>query len=175
MNFINFAGSERRIDLTKGKYFYSPSQKDQSKVVSPQTAQPKSEPKVSNANNRTPTRGNASGMRAARKRRGSASNVYKKVSDVSGRAYQSAIRRRKNKLGAKIGRAIQGAAKSIRLNPGKAAIGLSIAGGLGYAASRALQNRKPKSFRDRVSGNSLVKKLGSKLRKVRSDKGRKRK
>lgn len=171
MNFINFA--KLKTDPSGQKYYFPNKGKD--KVVSPQTAQSKSEPKVSNANSRTPTRGNAGGMRVARKRRGSASNVYKKVSDVSGRAYQGAIGRRKNKLGAKIGRAIQGAAKSIRLTPGKAAVGLSIAGGLGYAASRALQNRKPKTVQDRISGNPLVRKIGSKLRKMRSDKGRKRK
>ena len=171
MNFINFA--KLKTDPSGQKYYFN---KGKDKVVSPQTAQSNSEqPKVSNANSRTPTKANAGGMRVTRKRRGSASNVYKKVSDVSGRAYQGAIGRRKNKLGAKIGRAIQGAAKSIRLTPGKAAVGLSIAGGLGYAASRALQNRKPKTVQDRISGNPLVRKIGSKLRKMRSDKGRKRK
>lgn len=180
MNFINFAKTERRIDPTKGKYSYFPNQQ-KDKVVSPKATESESQPKakVSNANSRTPTRGNAAGMKVARNRGGSASNVYKKVSDVSGRAYQGAIGRRKNTLGAKVGKAIQGAAKTIRFTPGKAAVGLSIAGGLGYAASRALQSRKPKTMGDRIANtiNStpLAKKMGVKLRKMRSDKGKKRK
>lgn len=174
MYFINFAGAERRIDPTKGKYFYSPSQQTQSKVVTPEAAESKSKPKVSNANSRTPTKANAGGMRVARKRKGSGSNVYKRVSDVDGRAYKNAIKSR-NKLGAKVGKAIQKVAGGIKANPGKIGLGLAVAGGLGYAASKALQNREPKSLQDRVSSNPLIRKLGAKIRKMRSDKGRKRK
>lgn len=161
MYFINFAGSEKRIDPTKGKYFYSPNQKTQSRVITPEAAQPKSEPKVSNADSRTPTRGNAGGMRRIRKG-GPKGNVFKSMASPNS----------KNKLGAKIGKALRGI---VKITPGKAALGLAVAGGLGYAASKALQNRKPKSLQDKVSGNPLVRKLSNKLRKMRSDKGRKRK
>jgi len=143
---MNFINFERRIDPNKGKLSYFPNKEDQSKVVNPKSSESESLPKTSNANSRTPTRANAA---------------------TPGKG--------KNKLGLKVSKAIQGVARTARFNPIKTGLGLAVAGGLGYAATRALRNRKPKTVQDRINANLLVKKLGSKLRKMRSDKGRKRK
>lgn len=159
MNFINF---EKRIDPSKGKYFYSPSQ-GKSEVVSVSEAPKAAEPKSSSRNDsRTPTKANAGGMRVARKRKGSASNVYKKVSDVSGGAYKGMVERR-GKLGAKASRALKGAVGAIKANKGKAGMalaGLAATAGLGVAGMKVLNARKKKSNSLQGRLSKVMKKMG---------------
>ena len=150
MNFINF---QKRIDPNNGKYFYSPNQK-KNEVSSV------SQPKVSTKNeSRTPTKANAGGIKVKR-RGGKTSNVYKSVSDVSGGAYKGAIAGRKNKLGAKVTRALQKAAGAVRANPGKTGLALAAAGGLSVIGMKALSARKKKANSPQGRLSRAIKKIG---------------